>query len=364
MSANYIQQRIHRLETLRRYQAYYGPNTPYQIIAEINQLEVEVRGLLQAGLTRPTQTLNPDIHLPQKPKASARSQQKPPKKKKAPFWRMSQATTDIVVTIAFLGLIFLLGSIVFAAFLKSRANSQQAYPDESVLVEVVPVLRPTFTPTVDPNNPLPPDANNPAAAEPVAVAAAESSSFLPAPGRPPTEVPTPVPTLTPTAQSTATNTPIPTDTPTPTVPPPPPPPSTPEPPTSTPAPYFPFSIAETGNRVFQRTEYHLITIYVAITTLDNVPIGGLKVIGDHVPSGRHVESSLSDWNWSKTNCLDCAYIKFGNVKFEPGPFEDGTWSIYVADPQGNQLSPAVPFSYASDPSQWYWDFVIFRKDSY
>ena len=41
MSANrHIQERIHRLEVLRRYQAYYGPNTPYQIVAEINQLEV------------------------------------------------------------------------------------------------------------------------------------------------------------------------------------------------------------------------------------------------------------------------------------------------------------------------------------
>ena len=364
MSANHIQQKIHRLETLRRYQAYYGPNTPYQMVAEINQLETEVRRILQAELTRPTQTLNPDVHLPRKPKSPAGTQQKSKKRKKTSFWHMSQATVDIVVIIAFLGLIFLLGSIVFAAYMKSQAG-QQAAAYEPVLVEVVPVLRPTFTPTVDPNNPVPPDANNPVVSDSVAVAAAaESSSLLPSANTPPTEVPTLVPSLTPTPYPTPTDTPVPTNTPLPTVPPPSPPTATPEPPTPTPAPYFPFSVAETGNRVFQRTEYHLITIYIAITTLDNAPIGGLKVIGDHVPSGRHLESTLSDWHWSTTNCLDCAYIKFGNLKFEPGPFEDGTWNIYVADAEGNKLSPTVPLSYASDPNQWYWDFVIFRKDSY
>ena len=64
---------------------------------------------------------------------------------------------------------------------------------------------------------------------------------------------------------------------------------------------------------------------------------------------------------SAQNCLDCDYIKTGNVKFEPSTFSDGVWSIYVADGQGNQLSPAVPLSYSSDPGQWVWDFVVFRK---
>jgi len=87
----------------------------------------------------------------------------------------------------------------------------------------------------------------------------------------------------------------------------------------------------------------------------------MKIVGDHTPTGRHVESAPSDWFWSKSNCIDCGYIKFGNVKFEPGNFEDGTWSIYVADAQGNQLSPAVPFNYSAGQEQWVWDFVIFRK---
>ena len=114
--------------------------------------------------------------------------------------------------------------------------------------------------------------------------------------------------------------------------------------------------------MFQNTSYHVITIYVAIVSEGNLPIGGLKIVGDHVPSGRHVVSPPSDWNWSATNCLDCDYIKFGNVKLEPGTFEDGTWNIYVADEAGNQLSAAVPLTYSSDPSQWVWDFIIFKKN--
>lgn len=355
MSANrHIQERIHRLETLRRYQAYYGPNTPYQIIAEINQLEAELRRMLQADLTRPTQTINPAVHRPPKPKKPASTPQ--PKTKQFLFWQMSQATVDLIATIAFIGLVFLLGSIVFAAYV--QANSKNDGGQTVLAMQAPPTLRPTFTPTPDPNNP---------SSEPVGddiAAVAVEGSLLPAAVRPPTDVPTPVPTLTPSPLPTATNTPTPTSTLIPTKPPPPPPTPTPEPPTPTPAPSFPFTIAETGNRMFQKTTYHGITIYIAITTLDNVPIGGLKVVGDHLPSGEHKESPLSDWNWSASNCLDCDYIKFGNLKFEPGTFSDGVWNIYVADGQGNPLSPTASFSYSSDPAQWVWDFVLFRKTTF
>ena len=88
-------------------------------------------------------------------------------------------------------------------------------------------------------------------------------------------------------------------------------------------------------------------------------------IGDvrHVPSGAHVESGISTWDWGVTNCLDCDYIKQGNLKFEPGTFTDGTWNIYLADEGGTPLSETVPLSYSVDPEQWVWDFIIFRKQS-
>ena len=376
MSTNrHIQEQIHRLATLRKYQAYYGPNTPYQIVAEINQLEAELRRMLEADLTRPTESFNPTLHQPQKVQQQPGGAVRRRPVKKAPFWRMSQATIDIIATIAFIGLVFLLGSIVFAAYVHSQAkdNSESggSYLGDLAL-QAAPTLRPTFTPTLDPNAPPPEPAQEVAPeADAIAIAAAAAAetggSLLPAPVKEPTAIPTAVPTLTPSAAPSPTFTPSPTVTPVPTEPPPPPPPRpvaptpTPGPPTATPGPSYPFRMSEMGNRAFQQTNYHVITMYIAVTTDNNVPVGGLKVVGDHVPSGMHSESGLSDWSWSVVNCLDCDYIKFGNLKFEPGTFSDGTWNIYVADAQGTPLSEVVPLSYAADSNQWVWDFIIFRK---
>jgi hypothetical protein len=119
---------------------------------------------------------------------------------------------------------------------------------------------------------------------------------------------------------------------------------------------------EQGLRDIQTTNYHVISIYVAAVDPGNVPIGGLKMVGDHTPSGRHVESPPSDWNWSVANCLNCSYVKQGNIKFEPGPQEDGTWNVYLADGNGTQVSATISLSYSSDPNQWVYDFLLFRKE--
>lgn len=201
-----------------------------------------------------------------------------------------------------------------------------------------PTPRPTFTPT--PN-----------------YTATPTNTATPTITPIPTETPTPVATNTPVA----TDTPAPTDTPVPTNTSPPPPPTATFTPAPTPTPDFPFRLVEQGNREFQKTNYHLITIYAAIVDPNNVPIGGLKLVGDHTPSGRHVESPQSDWRWSVANCLGCSYIKQGNLKFEPGPFEDGTWNIYVADSNGTQLSPKISLSYSSNSDQWVWDFLLLQR---
>ncbi len=349
-----LQEKIYRLETLRKYQAYYGTNTPYQIIVEINQLEAELRRMLQADVTRRSQKVNHQpMPLPKASKTPKKLTRAPKNKKdkRTSFLGLSQATVDLIATLSFIGLVFLLGSIVFAAYMQLRSTSLET--DPALGGAAAPTLRPTFTPTLDPNSPV---------SEALAVASV-GESMLPAPGKAATEVATPVPTLTP-SNPTPTPTPLPTETPLPTntpLPPPPRPTATPVPPTPTPAPEFPFEVSEQGNRMFQKTNYHVITIYIAITTYDNVPIGGLKIIGDHTPSGMHIESGLSDWHWSVNNCLDCDYVKFGNVKLEPGTFSDGVWNIYVANEQGDRLSPVVPLTYSSDPEQWVWDFIIFRK---
>lgn len=201
-----------------------------------------------------------------------------------------------------------------------------------------PTPRPTFTPT--PNYTATPTQTRTPTITPI-----------------PTDTLTPVPTNTPIPTDTAE----PTDTPVPTNTSPPPPPTATFTPAPTPTPDYPFRMVEQGNREFQKTNYHIITIYAAIVDANNVPIGGLKLVGDHTPSGRHVESPPSDWRWSAANCLDCDYVKQGNLKFEPGPFEDGTWNIYLADSNGTQLSEMIPLSYSSNPEQWVWDFFILQK---
>ena len=190
-------------------------------------------------------------------------------------------------------------------------------------------------------------------------------TFTLTPNYSPTPTNTATPTITPIPTETLTpvptNTPAPTDTPAPTNTRPPPPPSATFTPAPTPTPDFQFRVVEQGNREFQHTTYHIITIYVALIDAGNVPVGGLKMVGDHTPSGRHMESALSDWSWSVANCLGCDYIKQGNLKFEPGPFEDGTWEIYVADSGGTQLSQKIPLSFSSSPDTWVWDFFIFQS---
>ena len=104
MSVNeLIQVKMYRLEELRKYQSHYGPNTPYPIVAEINQLENDLRRLLQAGPTRPTPVVKKKT-----PQPKAKPKNKPPTWQ---FWRMSQATFDMVATIAFIGLVFLMGYV-------------------------------------------------------------------------------------------------------------------------------------------------------------------------------------------------------------------------------------------------------------
>ncbi len=349
-----LQEKIYRLDELKKYQSYYGPNTPYPVIVEINELEAEIRQLLQNNTTRPTKAVK-----------------KKKKRSTVPFWRMSQATFDMIATISFIGLLFLLGTIVFAAYVRTRptyANTEAVTVMAQAPVAPVATLRPTFTPTADPNAPdmpvteaalvesvaLPP-ANQPATAIPTSVI----GSLLPA-YQEATSVPTTVATLTPTFTPVATEASLPTGTPAPTNTPRPLPTATPVPPTPIPPSSYPFKVAEQGNREFQKTNYHAATIYVAILN-GTLPLGGLKVVGDHVPSGKHVESGYSNWHWSVVNCLSCDYVKQGNLKFEPGPFTDGVWNVYVSDDSGAQLSPVVSLAYSADPAQWVWDFIIFSK---
>ncbi|MBN1218699.1 MAG: hypothetical protein JXM69_07215 [Anaerolineae bacterium] len=195
-----------------------------------------------------------------------------------------------------------------------------------------PTLRPTFTPTPD-YTPTPTNTHTP--------------TITPIP----TETPTPVPTDTPIP----TDTPVPTDTPEPTNTSPPPPPTATFTPAPSPTPDFPFKLREQGNRMLQKTTNHSIFGVIAITDGNSTPLGGYYVMGEH-SSGKTYKSAESSWKYDALSGLE-GYIKQGNVKFEPGPFEDGTWHVYVSDSNGTQLSEKIPLSYSSDPTQWVWDFI-------
>lgn len=333
-----IQVQLNRLEHLKRYQAYYGPNTPLPVITEIRQIEADLQRQMGAKQTRPNRPVRKKV-----------KKKKKNQKKRIAFWqvwKLSQATIDAIATIAFIGLVFLLGSIVFAAYIKTRpSNAATIYVDS--MAGPSPTMRPTFTATYDPNAPQP-----------------QAVSYLPTPGRGASPTATLVPSLTPSVIPTATLPPTPTETPIPTatVPPPPPAPTaTPGPPTPTPAPSYPFQMVEQGNREFQHTNYHAIVVYVAVVSEGNIPMGGYKLVGDHVPTGAHIESPPSAWDWNAVNCLDCDYVKSGNLKLELGPFVEGVWNVYLVDGGGTQVSPVVSLPYSPDPSQWVWDFLIFRR---
>ena len=186
-------------------------------------------------------------------------------------------------------------------------------------------------------------------------------TLTPVPTNTPTETPTP--TITPTPTETLTPVPTPTFTPepptaTPTrAPPTPIPPTpTPAPPTPTPPPNYPFKVAE-GPIGFP-TNNPILVMYIALTDGSNVPVGGLKVVGDHAPSGDHWVSAASCFDFCKVNGLE-GTLKFGNVTFEPPRYETGVWNLYVIDGGGNQVSNVVPIQVDFNSPGWF--FVMLRR---
>ena len=210
MAANpHIQEKIYRLETLKKTQAYYGPHTPYQIVVEINQLEAELRRMLRADLTRPAKPSRRKPAGAAKPAPAAKAVQpvkkavKPAVKKtpqKKPFWYLSKSTRELIGIMAFIGLVFLFSSIIFAAYAQSRNNREGGW-GQAIALE--PTLRPTFTPTLEPGAAAPAEGG---AVQSVGdtLAAPSSDVHLPSAEKVPTEIPTLVPTLTPSVAPSPT----------------------------------------------------------------------------------------------------------------------------------------------------------------
>ena len=184
----------------------------------------------------------------------------------------------------------------------------------------------------------------------------------------PTQLPTLV-TFTPTPSPTATdpvsveNTPMPTPTAT----------ATPSPlpiPTRTPTPnratatsattptvdlQFPYVVAELYQDL---TSNHFLTGYVAIVNAQEIPIGGMKVVGTFEPGGDHYESTLSKW-FLEGYSAPGSVIKSGSVKFEPpGGIMKGTWIIHLENESGERFSDDVYIP--TDPDNKKWFFIKFK----
>ncbi|MEW5959692.1 MAG: hypothetical protein AB1801_18355 [Chloroflexota bacterium] len=182
-----------------------------------------------------------------------------------------------------------------------------------------------------------------------------TSTATPTPTATSTATATPTNTATPTITSTPTETATPTQTPLPTAAPLPPPTATPLP-THTPVPEYDYLLAEFFN---SPTTNSFLVMYVAIVDPNEIPIGGMKIVGTRLDHHLTYESPLSTWYYEGYNAPG-QVIKSGNVKFEPpGGIETTQWIIHLEDANGNRLSEDIPFDADQSDRQWY--FVKFKR---
>ena len=192
---------------------------------------------------------------------------------------------------------------------------------------------------------------------------------------------TPTPTRTPTA--TATDTPVPTptntrvvhDTATPT------PSRTPTPmptptntlvvqsggggyqprATATPRCGHPFCVAaepieyDTNNFIF---------VILAQITADGILQPSYKLVGTHSPTGSHWESPPSCPDLCKASGVEAItdsngnVVRFevqkGNVAFEAPIYDTGVWSVWLVDPNGQQVSDTINIPIDHENRKWYY----------
>jgi hypothetical protein len=107
------------------------------------------------------------------------------------------------------------------------------------------------------------------------------------------------------------------------------------------------------------TTNSFLVMYIAIVDSQEIPIGGLKIIGTRLDHNLTYESPLSTWYFEGYNAPG-QVIKSGNVKFEPpGGIETTNWVMHLADANGSRLSEDIPFDTNIAAKQWY--FVKFRR---
>lgn len=241
-----------------------------------------------------------------------------------------------LVLMVFIGLVSTLGCSLARQMIRPQVLAEEPVPTLAPGT-ATRTPRPTFTPTVY-----------------------QSPTALPT--STPTSTATPTVTATPTNTATPTDTPTPTITPTPTETPLPTKTFTPAPPTATPTrtatplPSYDYEVVE----VFRDyTSNGFLTVYVAIVSAQEIPIGGVKAVGTFEPGGYYHESLVSNWRFEGYTAP--GYVtKTSSVKFEPpGGILAGTWFIHLEEENGRRLSADVPLE--TDPTNPQWIYVKFRR---
>lgn len=97
---------------------------------------------------------------------------------------------------------------------------------------------------------------------------------------------------------------------------------------------------------------------MAIVNAQEIPIGGMKVVGTFEPGGYHYETPLSKW-FLEGYSAPGEVLKTGSVKFEPpGGMLKGTWLIHLENEWGERFSEDLAI--ATDPDNREWFFVKFK----
>lgn len=202
------------------------------------------------------------------------------------------------------------------------------------LAQVRSTATPTIEPLLDPASPTP-----------------ITETILEEPASP-TAAPPPATPL-PTDVSEPTDTPVPpTETALPPTQPPPPPTPTALP-TDTPVPSFAFIVVEndtfpTGNLGFD--------VFVAVTTADNKPLAGYRVVGSH-SGGFQVEGPVSAGDWTENS--GAKHYKGGNIKFQSANSPTGVWSLQLVDDSGQPV--AAPVEIPFDTANPTWHFLLYQQ---
>ncbi len=104
------------------------------------------------------------------------------------------------------------------------------------------------------------------------------------------------------------------------------------------------------------TNHHDFDVYIAITDVDNKPLSGYHILGQH-SSGLQVESQVSTNDWTVNS--GAMHYKAGNIKYTVPNSPGGVWTLKLVDEAGNLV--ASPIETPFDPASPSWYFILYRQ---